>query len=599
MQNTLTIKIITLFLLFALSGCDDLNRNQDCSGDLSKFELSANNSVAQETPLNLSYSNPAADLVIWNAKVVTIDKDNPRAQAVAFKGQKIIAVTSNKAIEKYIRKGYSKIIDAQGRLVVPGFNDAHIHFNLVNPDYIDLRYITDPKIITNRVKEAIVKAEPGELILGGHWEHEMFYNKQWPTKEFIDPVAPNNPVVLSRADGHSVLVNSYIINNSGITKDTPDPFGGEIQRDSVTGEPTGIFKEKAKALLKYGETPVHRIPKEQQERLMRGWQAAFDLAMKNGVTSIQLPPGGDFDIYQKFKDSGKLTLRLYIGGSLTDNKQKLTRYNELQKKYPRDGNWIRFGYLKGFIDGTLGSGTALFFDSYIDDPEKTGLPQMSYEELEKLVVTADKAGFQIGIHAIGDKANHWVLNAYEKAQQLNGRRDSRHRIEHAQVLKNDDFRRFATLGVIASMQPTHCITDKRFAEKRIGIKRCQGAYSWQRLLNAKAALAFGTDYPVEPINPLEGLYAAVTRKDRNGEAGDGWFPSQKLSMEKAIELYTLGSAYAEFMEERKGMIKRGYLGDVVIFNNDLMTIPHDQIMRSKVDYTIVDGKVVYKRKGAN
>jgi predicted amidohydrolase YtcJ len=599
MQNTLTIKIITLFLLFALSGCDDLNRNQDCSGDLSKFELSANNSVAQETPLNLSYSNPAADLVIWNAKVVTIDKDNPRAQAVAFKGQKIIAVTSNKAIEKYIRKGYSKIIDAQGRLVVPGFNDAHIHFNLVNPDYIDLRYITDPKIITNRVKEAIVKAEPGELILGGHWEHEMFYNKQWPTKEFIDPVAPNNPVVLSRADGHSVLVNSYIIKNSGITKDTPDPFGGEIQRDSVTGEPTGIFKEKAKALLKYGETPVHRIPKEQQERLMRGWQAAFDLAMKNGVTSIQLPPGGDFDIYQKFKDSGKLTLRLYIGGSLTDNKQKLTRYNELQKKYPRDGNWIRFGYLKGFIDGTLGSGTALFFDSYIDDPEKTGLPQMSYEELEKLVVTADKAGFQIGIHAIGDKANHWVLNAYEKAQQLNGRRDSRHRIEHAQVLKNDDFRRFATLGVIASMQPTHCITDKRFAEKRIGIKRCQGAYSWQRLLNAKAALAFGTDYPVEPINPLEGLYAAVTRKDRNGEAGDGWFPSQKLSMEKAIELYTLGSAYAEFMEERKGMIKRGYLGDVVIFNNDLMTIPHDQIMRSKVDYTIVDGKVVYKRKGAN
>ncbi|MHC4727647.1 MAG: amidohydrolase, partial [Planctomycetota bacterium] len=341
MQNSLTITIIMSFLIFALCGCDDLNVNQDGLDDL---------------------PNPAADLVIRNAKVVTIDKENPRAQAIAFKGQKIIAVTSNEAIEKYIKKGRSDIIDAKGRLVAPGFNDAHIHFNLVDPDYIDLRYITNPKIITNRVKEAVVKAKPGELIRGGRWEHEMFYNKQWPTKELIDPVAPNNPVVLSRADGHSVLVNSYIINNSGITKDTPDPFGGEIQRDSITGEPTGIFKEKAKALLKYDQIPVHRTPKEQQERHMRGWQAAFDMAMKNGVTSLQLPPGRDFDVYQKFKDMGKLTLRLYIGGSLTANKQKLSQYAELQQKYPMDGNWIRFGYLKGFIDGTLGSGTALFFD---------------------------------------------------------------------------------------------------------------------------------------------------------------------------------------------------------------------------------------------
>jgi len=573
-----------------------LNVNQDCSDGLSNTEISVEDTLAQKTPLNLSHSNHTADLVIRNAKVVTIDKDNPRSQAIAFKGQTIIAVASNEDIEKYIGKGRAKIIDAQGRLVVPGFNDAHIHFNFVDPDYIDLRYITDPKIITKRVKEAVAKSEPGELIRGGNWEHEMFYNKQWPTKELIDTAAPNNPVVLSRADGHSVLVNSYIINNSDITKDTPDPFGGEIQRDSVTGEPTGIFKEKAKALLKYGQIPVNRTPKEQRERRMCEWQAAFDMAMKNGVTSLQLPPGGDFGIYQKFKDMGKFTLRLYIGGSLTANKQKLS---ELQKKYPRDGNWIRFGYLKGFIDGTLGSGTALFFDPYIDDPEKTGLPQMPYEKFEKLVMTADKAGFQIGIHAIGDKANRWVLNAYEKAQQFNGRRDSRHRIEHAQVLHSDDIHRFAKLGVTASMQPTHCITDKRFAEKRIGIKRCQGAYAWQSLLDARAVVAFGTDYPVEPINPLEGLYAAVTRKDRAGESGDGWFPDQKLSMEKAIELYTLGSAYAEFMEDRKGMIKKGYLGDVVIFNNDLMTIPHDQIMRTKVDYTIVGGKVVYKRKGAN
>jgi predicted amidohydrolase YtcJ len=606
MLNPSTIVIIASSLLFALSGCDDLNGNRTCVSEPSNPELTAESSSTQGALVDVLHSvSPkgvpwtAADLVIRNAKVVTIDKDNPRAQAVAFKGETIIAVTSNEAIEKYIKEGVSEIIDAQGRLVVPGFNDAHIHFNFVDPDYVDLRYITDPKIITERVKEAVAGAEPGELIRGGRWEHEMFYNRQWPTKELIDPVAPDNPVVLSRADGHSVLVNSYVIRNSGITKETPDPFGGEIQRDPVTAELTGIFKEKAKALLKYGEIPVHRTPKEQQERRMRGWQAAFDLAMKNGVTSIQLPPGGDFEIYQKFKDMGKLTLRAYIGGPLTANKRQLRRYAELQEKYPRDGNWIRFGYLKGFIDGTLGSGTALFFDPYIDAPEKTGLPQMPYEELEGLVVTADKAGFQIGIHAIGDKANHWVLNAYEKAQQSNGKRDSRHRIEHAQVLHVDDIPRFAALGVIASMQPTHCITDKRFAEKRIGTRRCKGAYAWQRLLDAGATVAFGTDYPVEPINPLEGLYAAVTRKDRAGESGDGWFPDQKLSMEEAIELYTLGSAYAEFMEDRKGMIKEGYLGDVVIFNNDLMTIPHDQIMSSKVDYTIVGGKVVYKRKESN
>ena len=573
--------IITVVLVLALGGCYDISRNR----------------TAQSEPTSHK-AYPAADLVITNAKIVTIDKDNRRAEAVAFKDELIIAVGSNEAVEKYIKKDISKVVDARGRLVVPGFNDAHIHFSDIDPDYIDLRYITDPNIITRKVKAAVAKAQPGELILGGRWEHEMFHDRQWPTKELIDPVAPNNPVVLSRADGHSVLVNSYVIRNSGITRETPDPFGGEIQRDPNTGEPTGIFKERAKGLLKYGDKPIHRTPEEQQARRMRGWQAAFELAMRNGVTSMQLPPGGDFDIYQTFQDMGKLTSRVYIGGPLTADEQKLQRYTELQKRYPRDGNWIRFGYLKGFIDGTLGSGTALFFDPYIDAPDKTGLSMMPYKELERLVVNADKAGFQIGIHAIGDKANHWVLNAYEKARRLNGNRNSRHRIEHAQVLHDKDIPRFADLGVIASMQPTHCITDKRFAEKRIGTERCRGAYAWRRLLDAGAAIAFGTDYPVEPIDPLEGLYAAVTRKDRADEPGNGWFPDQKLSMEKAIELYTLGSAYAEFMEDRKGKIKEGYLGDVVIFNEDLMTIPHEKIMSAKVDYTIVGGKVVYQRDGA-
>jgi hypothetical protein len=223
---------------------------------------------------------------------------------------------------------------------------------------------------------------------------------------------------------------------------------------------------------------------------------------------------------------------------------------------------------------------------------------MSYEELERRVVAADAKGFQIGIHAIGDKANNWILNAYQKAQQVNGKRDSRHRSEHAQILTAGDIPRFGQLGVIASMQPTHCITDKRFAEKRLGLERCRiGAYVWRKLLDAGAHVAFGTDYSVEPLDPLEGLYAAVTRKDRKGEPGPGWFPDQILSMEKAIELYTLEPAYAEFMEGRKGMLKAGYLADLVIFEKDLLTMPKEEIMKNRVDFTIVGGKAVYKRTG--
>jgi len=536
-----------------------------------------------------------AELVIKNANVVTIDKDNPRAEAIAFKGEHIIAVTTNKSIERYIDGENTQVIDAQGRLVVPGFNDAHAHFGGINPDYIDFRYITDPNVITERVAEKVAQAKPGELIRGGRWEHEMFVNKQWPTKELIDSVSPGNPVVLSRADGHSVLVNSYVLRQSGITKDTPDPPGGEIQKDKVTGEPTGIIKELARRLLKYGDIEIQRTPEEEEARRIREWQAALDMAARLGVTTVQLPPG-NFEMFQKFRDMGKLTLRAYVGqrlDGLTD--EMLQEYVELRKKYPLEEDWIRFGFLKGHIDGTLGSGTALFFEPFEDEPDKSGLPYQSYEDLERIIVAADTMGFQIAIHAIGSKGNHLTLNAIEKAREVNGVRDSRHRSEHAQVLIDEDIPRFAELGVIASMQPTHCITDKRFAEKRIGLERCRGAYAWRRLLDAGAKIAFGTDYGVEPLDPLEGLYAAVTRKDRAGEPGEGWFPDQKLTMEKAIELYTLDSAYAEFMEDRKGMIKENYLGDVVIFNSDLMTIPADQIMSAKVDYTIVGGKVVYKR----
>ncbi|MGW8267365.1 MAG: amidohydrolase [Longimicrobiales bacterium] len=542
------------------------------------------------------YSGPPADLVILNANVVTIDRDHSRAEAVAVIGEEIVAVTTDQAVQSYIGEG-TEVIDAEGRLVIPGFNDAHAHYGPLDPDYIELRYITDPNVITERVGEAVARARPGELIRGGHWEHEMFVDRQWPTKELLDQVAPDNPVALSRADGHSTLVNSYVLRASGITNDTPDPPGGEIQRDPVTGEATGIFKESARRLLDYAAVEVERTPEEEEARRAEGWEQMLSYTRSLGVTSIQHPGGGDAETYQWMMDQGKLTVRVDVAGRLTADPEELAHWDALRQQYPPEGNWIRFGYLKGFMDGTLGSGTAMFFEPFEDEPDKRGLPQMSYEELEERVLASDAMGFQIGIHAIGTEANNWILNAFEKAREVNGVRDSRHRSEHAQVLIDSDIPRFAELGVIASMQPTHCITDKRFAEKRIGLERSKGAYAWRRLLDAGARIAFGTDYSVEPLPPLEGIYAAVTRKDRLGEEGEGWFPDQKLTAEEAIELYTLGSAFAQFMEDRKGMLKEGYLADMVIYDRDFMTGPQEEIMQALVDYTIVGGRVVYAREG--
>ncbi|MBN2667458.1 MAG: amidohydrolase [Bacteroidales bacterium] len=534
-----------------------------------------------------------ADLVIINGKVLTIDRDNPLAEAVAVRGESIIAVGTSREISSFIEKGLTRVIDASGRLVIPGFNDAHVHFGPLDPDYIELRYTTDPAVITRKVKEQVEKSKPGQLIEGGHWEHEMFNDRKWPSKELIDGVSPDNPVVLSRADGHSVLVNSYVLKKSGITKDTPDPFGGEIQKDPVTGEPTGILKESAQRFIKTGAVNLDRTPAEEAARLKQGYLLALKEAAEYGVTSVQIPGSADFIAYESLQAEGSLTSRIDIGKPLTDDTERLKQYDELRKKYPAGGNWIRFGYLKAFIDGTIGSGTALMFEPFTDNPATSGLAMMPYGEFERMVVAADSMGFQIGVHAIGDKGNNWTLNAYEKALNLNGRRDSRHRDEHSQTLSQTDIPRFGELGVIASMQPTHCISDKRFCEKRIG-ERSKGAYAWRSLLNAGARLAFGTDYQVEPLNPMEGLYAAVTRKDRLGEEGEGWFPEEKLTMEEAIELYTLGSAYAQFMEDRKGIIKPGYLADIVITDRDLLTIPEDQIMKTKVDYTITGGRVVWE-----
>jgi len=540
--------------------------------------------------------NDKADIVITGGAVFTADKENLHAEAVAVKGNRILAVGTVKEVQKYVDPSFTRVIDAAGRAVIPGFNDAHAHFGPVDPDYIELRYVTDPGVITQKVREQVARSRKGQLVYGGHWEHEMFTTGEWPAKELIDDVSPENPVVLRRTDGHSALVNSYVLKNSGITRITPDPFGGEIMRDPVTGEPTGILKESAMSLIRTGEVKVEHTAGEEREREWRGYLLALEQAAGYGITSIQIPGSADFAMYDSIKALGKLSCRIDIGGELTADPDRLQGYEALRQKYPASGDWLRFGYLKDFMDGTLGSATAMMFEPFDDEPDKTGLPQMSYEELEARVLAADSRGFQIGIHAIGPKANNWILNAYEKAQEINGVRDSRHRSEHAQILIQQDVPRFAALGVIPSMQPTHCITDKRFAEKRIGTERSRYAYAWKSLADSGARLAFGTDYSVEPLNPMEGLYASVTRKDRKGEEGDGWFPQERITMEQAVEYYTLGAAYAQFMEDRKGMIRKGYLADITILSENIFNTPEEMIMSVKTDYTIVDGKIVYERK---
>jgi predicted amidohydrolase YtcJ len=535
-----------------------------------------------------------ADLIIINGKVLTIDKDNPIAEAVAVLGEKIIAVGTTGDLKKYIQEGKTRVIDAGGRLVIPGFNDAHVHFGPLDPDFVELRYTTDQSVITEKVKAQVAKSKPGQVIRGGHWIHEMFPDKKWPTKELIDKVSPENPVLLTRADGHSILVNSYVLKKSGLTKNTISPFGGEIQKDPSTGEPTGILKDAAMDLINLGDVKIVRTPEEEKTRIWEGYLLAMKEARELGVTSLQNAGWGDFDAYEQLFNEGELTSRIDIGAPLSGDTAVLHKYADFEKKYPDDGDWIRFGYLKAFADGSIGSSTALMFEPFSDNPANSGLAMWPYEELEKMVLIADKMGFQIGIHAIGDKANNWVLNAFEKAANVNGKRDSRHRDEHTQTVQLSDIPRFAKLGVIPSMQPTHCISDKLFYEKRVGYERCKGTYAWRSFIEAGSILAFGTDYQVEPLNPMEGLYAAVTRKDRLGEEGNGWFPEQKLSMEAAIKYYTWGSAYAQFMEDRKGMIKTGYLADIVITDKDLLTIPENEIMKTKVDYTITGGKVVYE-----
>jgi predicted amidohydrolase YtcJ len=509
-----------------------------------------------------------------------------------MRGSHIVAVGTTAEIAKLVKPGHTKVIELDGAFVTPGFNDAHAHLLGVGGalESIDLTVVRDWGKMRELVADWVADVSPGELVRGRGWDQTRVGDGTvWPTREVIDPASPDNPVILTRVDGHSILVNSYVINQSGIGPDTPDPDGGTIVRDS-NGNPTGVLKENAMGLVDADKYEIRDDPEVQERRIL----LAIDKAVSVGLTSVS-DIGGYTGVMEKLARESKLKMRINFCPPLTADSEVLNKYDSLRvawQQYPM----LRFGFLKSFMDGTLGSATAALFSPFNDNPGTSGVLVQTVEEITEKVLAADKRGFQIGIHAIGTRANRIVLDAYQAAIVENGRRDSRHRIEHTQIITEQDIPRFSSLGVVASMQPTHCITDKSYAESRLGAARCRYAYAWRSLLDAGAVVAFGSDAPVEPLDPLEGLYAAVTRKERAWEEGPGWIPEEKLTMPEAITLYTAAPARAEFQDNEKGRLSVGLLADMVVFDRNLLTAGEREIMPARLLYTIIDGNVIFENK---
>lgn len=533
----------------------------------------------------------SATLAITNAKIVTMDPSRPRAEAMAVRGEWIIAIGALKDVQPYIDAG-TRVIDAGSRLIIPGFNDSHAHFSggSAGLRQLNLYGVSSIAEVQRLVAERVKSAKPGEWITGNRYDHTL-WGTAWPTKEDLDKVAPNNPVRLTRASGHSSWVNSMALKLNNVTKDTPNPAAGEVQKDPRTGEPTGIMLETAQSLIRVNTNAG--TPDEQRQRQRDDAIAGLRFAATLGVTSLQSSSSlNELEMLRQLAKDSLLTAR--FTGWLT-----LGQARQLAAQGVRTGqgdDWVRVGFLKGFIDGTLGDGTAAMFEPFADRPDFVGLPRMTQEQVDSAVIIADRLGFQIGIHAIGDKGTSMVLNAYAKAAQRNGTAGMRHRVEHAQLITPDDIRRFGQLGVIASMQPTHATTDMRFADTRVGYERTKTAYPWRSLLDAGAMLSFGTDWSVEPLDPMRGVFSAATRTNiQRMEPKEGWFPEQKLSIWESIYYYTYGSAYGERMENLKGSLAVGRLADFVVMERDLFVIPTDQILQTKVDYTVVGGRVVWDR----
>ena len=539
-------------------------------------------------------TNPAANLIIQNARVWTVDPSQPEAQAVAILGDRIVAVGSNQQVEVW-RGAHTSVVDADGRRLLPGFNDAHVHFvdGGSQLDNVELNDATSAQEFARRIRERAVKTATGSWLLGGDWDETKWSPAELPTKELIDAATPNTPVAVNRYDGHMVLANSLALKLAGITAQTPDPDGGVIVHDK-NGNPTGALKDAAQDML------FKAIPPLTHDQRRHAIERALSHAASLGVTSVQNmnPDYADIAVYNELLNEGKLTTRIYAAPLITqvDDQVKIG----IRRAF--GGPYLRIGAVKAYADGSLGSATAYFFEPFSDQPGNRGILSDEMHPISLMhdrMMRADAAGLQICTHAIGDAGISAILDIYAEIEKQHGDRDRRWRIEHAQHMAAKDFDRFTQLHVIASVQPYHAIDDGRWAERRIGRDRATRTYAFRTFLDHGVRLALGTDWNVAPLNPMLTLYAATTRATLDGKNPNGWFPEQKLTIKEAIEAYTVGSAYAEFQENEKGSITPGKLADMVLLSGDILNIDPIKIRDVKVLKTWVGGKLTYDAGAAS
>jgi predicted amidohydrolase YtcJ len=532
---------------------------------------------------------------IVNGRVWTGNPEQPWAEALAIRNDRILAVGSTEEIRALAGGGLR--IDARGGLVTPGFIDSHIHllaggFRLTS---VALRHVSGRRELAAALESFAAEIPIDDWITGGDWDHEA-WGGELPSRTWIDAGTPRHPVWISRADGHMALANSLALRLAGVSRDTPDVDGGTIVRDD-RGDPTGLLKDNAMTLV---DRVVTRPAADLEDRAL---DAAMRYVAARGVTSVhhmgsvpQSAKWTDLDAFRRARHADRLRTRIYASVPLAGWRELagVVASRDFGGDDGRGDAWLRIGALKGFVDGSLGSRTAAFHEPYADAPDNLGLLVQPKEELGEWIANADGHGLHPVVHAIGDRANTILLDLFEAAAAANGPRDRRFRIEHAQHLRPADIPRFGGLGVIASMQPYHAIDDGRWAERAIGPVRAQTTYACRSLLDAGAKVIFGSDWFVAPPTPLEGLYAAVTRRTLDGRAPGGWIPAQRISLEEALRAYTVDAAYGSFEESIKGRLAPGYLADVVVLDRDLFSTPPVELRDVQVRATLVGGAVVHE-----
>jgi len=538
------------------------------------------------TAIASAQSGPAADAIYYHGNILTgigLPGANPqRVTAMAVGHGEILAAGGDAAITAKFKGAGTQMIDLGGAFVMPGFNDAHTHLGdggriRLSVNLLGVKSLAE---MQERIRAAAEKAAPGQWLSGGGWDHTLWASGKLPDRADIDAVAAGHPAIFVRVDGHIAVADSAALVTAGITRTTPDPQGGKIDRDT-NGEATGILRETAQAL-------VH-VPPPSPELRRKGLELAIEDAISHGVTSVQdLSDWDDFLIFEELEKEGKLPLRVSEWLLFND---PLSVEKEEAAHHPATDRMLHTTMLKGFMDGSLGSRTAAMNAPYADDPGNSGIPRYTQEKLNAMAVERARAGFQLGFHAIGDRAVDMALDAFALAEAAAPGKDLRFRIEHSQVVSPGDFQRYKQLGVIASMQPNHLLTDMAWAGQRLGSEREKYAYAWKSFLDAGVPLAFGTDYPVEPIAPFRGVYAGVTRMNEAGAAT--FHPEEKLTIWQTLYAYTQGSAYAEFAEGWKGKLSPGHAADFVVLDRDLTAIPAREILGTRVLRTVVGGKTVY------